>query len=1071
MAENQAEMLIKIATDDKEIDKTEQKLQKMSSNLETAFSAGSFAGLGAALKKVTSYLGSAVKQSADYIETLNVLDVAFNNNTESIKKFSSQIADTLNLDDSTIIKAAAHFKVLSQSMNIATDTGEKLSKLMTQMTLDLSSLYNMDFNKAQTALQYAMEGRGTSLKQRTGVSVLETSVQTTLDVLGIDAYVKDMNDAEKAIARVIAIEYQLRSSQGDLARTIEAPANQMRVMGEQLSLLARNIGNLFLPAVAAVLPYLNAFLIIVNSIISALAKLVGFSEGMFDLFSGSDVVDNFEDIGTAIGGIGNNADSAAKKLQGLRGFDKLNVIKTPSDSKGGGGAGGGAGGINSDLLEAFNKMADQYKNNLDSIKTKATQIAEAFQEWAKCLDVIKEPLKNIAGLTYDGLKYIWKNVLQPLGKWIADDLIPTAAKTIAAALDLIYAVGKNLFAIYKKIYEIVILPFARSIGNAIISSLETIAGALETISKNKFLTTLVTAVAAFVQLKNVLGLIAKTKIGSYLKTVGSMLLTNVTGVKSLNNIWKNFFEYVKPAKLNKITTQMTGMKKATTLLTNTLKSLKTAALGAVAAFAGFEILKGSFKDISDNGASLGNVLGVVVGTITAVAGALTTLNAITTIFGVTLASLPIVGWIAGLTSVAVALGTIIVANNDFNSTSQFTKDTIEEIETSYDSLNTKLNEVGQSYDTMLDSFNKNYEAKLAEIENGQAYIDSLDEIVDGNFRVKSGYEDVAETILNELNQAYGTELTLEDGVIKNNGQIISDKQQLISITDQYAEKIKKQTLLEGYQALYKNAIEQQIEAKKAYNDTTDETNKKIEETIKKLEKGKITTTEADKILQKAKKEQNKAEEKYQNTLTKTESIVNGLDKVTKTYATGTSEELQNTIGEITKTSEKTQKETEQNLKNSMNNLSFAIKNVKEKNKRALEEMNRNNMINYEMTLDTRKAEDKFNRFASNVNNSGAGMAIRYVPRTYAEGGLPQVGQLFIANERGPELVGSIGGQSFVANQNQVIDLIDRKLQNATGGVNNATFIVQVGNKEIARQVITDLQDMAKDNGKPITINA
>ena len=90
-----------------------------------------------------------------------------------------------------------------------------------------------------------------------------------------------------------------------------------------------------------------------------------------------------------------------------------------------------------------------------------------------------------------------------------------------------------------------------------------------------------------------------------------------------------------------------------------------------------------------------------------------------------------------------------------------------------------------------------------------------------------------------------------------------------------------------------------------------------------------------------------------------------------------------------------------------------------------------------------------------------------IPRL-AEGGMPQVGQMFIANEKGPELVGQIGGKSFVANQNQMMDLIDKKLQNS-GGIKNATFIVQVGNKEIARQVITDLQGMAKDNGKPITI--
>ena len=34
---------------------------------------------------------------------------------------------------------------------------------------------------------------------------------------------------------------------------------------------------------------------------------------------------------------------------------------------------------------------------------------------------------------------------------------------------------------------------------------------------------------------------------------------------------------------------------------------------------------------------------------------------------------------------------------------------------------------------------------------------------------------------------------------------------------------------------------------------------------------------------------------------------------------------------------------------------------------------------------------------------------------------------------------------------------------------NATFVIKVGDRDIAKQVINDLQDMAKDNGKPITI--
>ena len=86
---------------------------------------------------------------------------------------------------------------------------------------------------------------------------------------------------------------------------------------------------------------------------------------------------------------------------------------------------------------------------------------------------------------------------------------------------------------------------------------------------------------------------------------------------------------------------------------------------------------------------------------------------------------------------------------------------------------------------------------------------------------------------------------------------------------------------------------------------------------------------------------------------------------------------------------------------------------------------------------------------------------------YANGGLPPVGQLFVANEKGPELVGNIGGQSFVANQNQMMDLLDKKM--GGGQPINPTFIIQVGDEKIANVVLENLQDMAKTNGRPIVI--
>ena len=50
--------------------------------------------------------------------------------------------------------------------------------------------------------------------------------------------------------------------------------------------------------------------------------------------------------------------------------------------------------------------------------------------------------------------------------------------------------------------------------------------------------------------------------------------------------------------------------------------------------------------------------------------------------------------------------------------------------------------------------------------------------------------------------------------------------------------------------------------------------------------------------------------------------------------------------------------------------------------------------------------------------------------TYADGGFPTEGSLFIANEQGPELVGQIGNQAAVANNGQIVDGIARGVANA-----------------------------------------
>lgn len=848
----------------------------MGNKFSLAFAGIKWAVLGAAIKKVGGLVANVTKQSADYVETLNLLDVAFQNNTGDIRKFASGLADTLNLDDSTVLKSAAHFKVLSQSMGLANETGEKLSKLMTKMTLDVSSLYNMDFDKAQRALQYAMEGRGTSLKQNTGVSVLETSVQTTLDTLGVDAYVEDMNDAEKAIARVISMEYQLMSSQNDLARTIEAPANQMRVMGEQIQMLGRNIGNVLLPVVAKILPYLNAVLIVLNAIISALARLVGYREDMFDTFENEDTAGYFEDVGTAIDGVGNSAADAAKKMQGLRGFDKLNVIKTPTETGGGSAGGGGGGvGINPKLLDAFNTMADQYKMKLEGVKTKATEIAETILGWLGFQQRINEETGKV--------------------EWYFAGIQGKASK-----------LGEHISGIGKSLEEIF-----------------TNKGVADAASR------------WFDNFTYYSGMMISS-VGK----IGSSIAENLLG--SIDNYFSQNKDRIKLYLANMFNISSKDLRLAG-LLSNAFAEIYSLLETDVAKQIGADIISmfvNPFMSITQ----------------------------LLSQWGADFADIFIYPIIINLDQIKATFEGLL-----------------EPIQTFTGTLSEAFTYIGETINTVY-------------VEHFKPFYDS----------VKKGLTDTFKKFLDVYNQYFAPfikELADDFKVLWDN--------HLKPLWDKVMEFVG--WLGDNIKVLW-NAVLKPV----------------VDWIIQNILPAivPVLTTIKNTVF---------------NVFGLIADIIGSLIQILKGV-------IDFMIGVFTG-----------DWKRVWNGVVSIFKGIID---------GLVGIFKYPLNI----IIDGINTFTRELNKikipdwvpgvGGKGINIPRIQKL-ASGGMPDVGQMFIANEKGPELVGQIGGQSFVANQNQMMDLIDKKLQG--GGLNNATFVIQVGDKEIAKQVITDLQDMAKDNGKPIMI--
>ena len=382
-----AQQIEQSAKNTKQVD---SNMQKMSKNFNLAFNYTALRTFARGLGKVVEGFTAMTSKSTAFLEDFNLFQVAFRGNYTEATRFVNKLSEMYGLDEDWLIKTTAQFKQLSNAMGLAEETGEKVSKLMTQMSIDISSLYNIDVDRASSVLQSALAGQ-TKPVRGLGADITQATLQQTLSNLDISTQVSQLSYAEKRLLIMVSLTQQLSGVTNDWGRTLESPSNQIRIMNEQWERLQRNVGNIFLQVVGKVLPYLNAVLMVLNEIAKIIASLFGYKLDDFDFFD-ENTVSGVEDFGDALDGA---AESAEKLKHGLRGFDKLNVITSPSNASGvSGGIGGG--GINPKLMEAFNKAFDDYNKKLTDVQMKATKIRDKIMEWLGFTKVIDEETGEVS---------------------------------------------------------------------------------------------------------------------------------------------------------------------------------------------------------------------------------------------------------------------------------------------------------------------------------------------------------------------------------------------------------------------------------------------------------------------------------------------------------------------------------------------------------------------------------------------------------------------------------------------------------------------------------------------------
>lgn len=365
-------------------------------------------------------------------------------------------AASLGLDITQVTKFQAQIAQMTNSVGMMGEASIATSKALTMLAGDMSSLTNMPLDTVMKNFSSGLSGAAMAVKKY-GMDISVASLQETAFSLGVEKKVKNMTQAEKEYLRVITMLQQSKVAWGDLADTINQPANQFRMLKSNIKQCGLMLSRLFMPVIQKVLPWLNAMAMAVKDLMKHIGDLFGlkFDSSLGSTDSGtSDTYDDVSDSAdNAADSINNAADAQKKFNKQLQGFDKLNNLTTNETSKSGNdsdkGNTGDTSGVLSDALinavedyekrwnEAFKSMtsnADKLKEKIETLFKNAwdtgdgTEIGEALattlnkginyvnehqSEWSSGLNKIT----SIMGTTLNGFieKFKWEGLGQAIG--------------------------------------------------------------------------------------------------------------------------------------------------------------------------------------------------------------------------------------------------------------------------------------------------------------------------------------------------------------------------------------------------------------------------------------------------------------------------------------------------------------------------------------------------------------------------------------------------------------------------------------------------------------------------------
>ena len=377
-----------------------------------------------AITLVAGGIGKLFEESSQYIENLNLFNVAMGSATDSAMKFAQQVQNAMGIDMGEWMKYQGSFNMLISGFGVASDKAQIMSQNLTQLAYDYSSLMNVSVESAFDKLNSAMSGQIKGLKEF-GNNVSVAMVKETGLKYGLDGAVSSWDQNTQAIMRYVTIMENAANVDvfNDMARTLVTPANAVRVLTQQFTMLKRAVGNIASVFISKLIPYVQVFIQLLTKLANFVAGLFGFKLPEIDYSGlaggGADAEDALDNVGDSASGATDKVKELKKQLMG---FDELNILNSPDNSKDSSGSSGSSGGGSIgdielpqyDFLKGLENSTNEMLDKLEArLKELFKPVSDSWDVYGvRVVDSFKyqfNEIKSLVGSIGKSFNDVWQN--------------------------------------------------------------------------------------------------------------------------------------------------------------------------------------------------------------------------------------------------------------------------------------------------------------------------------------------------------------------------------------------------------------------------------------------------------------------------------------------------------------------------------------------------------------------------------------------------------------------------------------------------------------------------------------